>query len=231
MAPLRSARRPSASTSYGHISAESIREYTTEQDNTLTPVGKLMLTYLEPTKIDVVVGGVQVGGIIPWLQTFLVQRRTLSFTVYFVDKDKKIVIGDAQALTKRGNGAIWLESSEPQDKIISQLAYALLQKRLAEDPNNQVEVLNVTEFEGLVTSLNQVAKLNRHVARGGAIQQMELQSVLDKLEPVATKASWWPELNYLPRRSPKEPTRMIRPSPSIRLLRKLPVRSRSGLLG
>jgi hypothetical protein len=46
MAPLRSARRPSTSTSYGHISAESIREYTTEQDNTLTPVGKLMLTYL-----------------------------------------------------------------------------------------------------------------------------------------------------------------------------------------
>jgi hypothetical protein len=46
MAPLRSARRPSASTSYGHISVESIREYTTEKDNTLAPVGKLMLTYL-----------------------------------------------------------------------------------------------------------------------------------------------------------------------------------------
>src|SRR2546423_8906897 len=42
----------------------------------------LQTKLLEPTQVNVTVGGVQVGGLIPWLQRILANRRSLEFSFY-----------------------------------------------------------------------------------------------------------------------------------------------------
>src|SRR5437899_4233439 len=82
----------------------------------------------EPANINVAVGGVQVGGVIPWIQNLLVRKRTLTFTFYVVDEDRTIVSGNAKPLSGSGSGAIWFESGS-QDKAISDLSWVLLLKQ------------------------------------------------------------------------------------------------------
>jgi hypothetical protein len=86
----------------------------------------------EPANVNVAVGGVQVGGVVAWIQNLLVRKRTLTFTFYVVDKDKTIVSGNAQPLSgSGGSGAIWFESGS-QDKAIgsdgSRIAKAVMER-------------------------------------------------------------------------------------------------------
>jgi len=151
----------------------------------------------EPANINVAVGGVQVGGVVEWIQNLLVRRRTLTFTLYVVESNKTIVAGDVTPLSGSDNGAIWFESQSSQDAIISELSYALLLKQLTNQGGKKIEgLLSLGDFQTLADSLVLAAGLKRKAAGGTAPQKEEYAAVFEKIQPVALNISSWPELDY-----------------------------------
>jgi hypothetical protein len=157
---------------------------------------KMPTSLLEPSNINVTVAGVQVSGAVAWIQNLLVRQRTLTFTIYVAGENKMIVAGDADPAGGRDDSSIWLESTETQDKVISQVAYALLLKHLTSVNGNKVEdLLSLEDFE-LADGLHQAASLNHKIALGGQPQQEEFGSACLKVGPIALKVTGWPELKY-----------------------------------
>jgi hypothetical protein len=66
----------------------------------------------EPTKIDLKVAGVDVGGLLPWLQGWFAQDRTLTFTASLHD-NVAIVAGNIDALDNRRQPPIWISIENP----------------------------------------------------------------------------------------------------------------------
>src|SRR5215470_7407964 len=107
-------------------------------------------TLLPLPAVRLSVAGVEVGGLIPWIQGWLIQKHTLTFSIQFVDSDRAVIAGSVDALTGGQRGAIWLETRGSRDTIISQLAYAVLHKQLAEARGSHVGSLERAEFEQLL---------------------------------------------------------------------------------
>jgi hypothetical protein len=159
---------------------------------------RLPTSLLEPANINVTVGGVQVGGVVLWIQNLLVRQRTLSFTFYLVDANKTIVAGDAKPLSGTDNGAIWFEARGSQDKVISELSYELLLKHLTNDNGKRIDsFLSRAEFQIFADALVQAAKLNGEDAIATVPRRDEFGAIFQKIWPVASKhASGWPEFGY-----------------------------------
>ena len=153
------------------------------------------LTLLEPIDINVAVGGVDVGGVLPWLQRRLVRTRTLSFTVSY-EGDKAMITANLDAIGGSKARSLWIVSSTSPAEITTNIAYALLQRKLSEDPATRVEALSLEEFRVLLRSLSQIAELNRRAARAFSTKT-EFASLFPSLEELALKASSWYELSYL----------------------------------
>jgi hypothetical protein len=159
---------------------------------------RLPTSLLQPASINLAVGGIQVGGVIPWIQNLMVQRRTLSFTFDLTDSTKTTVAGDAAPLSGSQNGAIWLESQGSLQTVISDLSYELLRRRLMNDGGKQIDRLSPSDFQTFATTLVRVAELDRDGA-GAALppQGKEFYDVFQKIWPVASRhASDWPEFGY-----------------------------------
>jgi len=160
----------------------------------------LQTRLLEPTKIKVEVGGVDVGGMIPWLQRLLVTRRTLEFTLYETDHSV-IVTGSLQALGVT-NQALRVEVSNEQgkppnlDSVASLVAMEIEHRRLARDPTNRVEVLSTEEFGTLISVLSATARLNRQTALGRPART-QFEALLEKIEPLASEVRDWYQLQLL----------------------------------
>jgi hypothetical protein len=153
---------------------------------------------LEPADIKLSVAGVEVSGAVAWLQNLLVRQRTLAFTLYSADPGRMVVAGDAQVLSGKGDGSIWFESAESQEKAISRLAYALLRKRLTSVGGERIDdLLSLAEFEAFADGLHEAAELSRKIDRGGQPRPEEFAPVADALAPVAHNATSLPELTYL----------------------------------
>lgn len=167
----------------------------------LTQTVDLRAGLLEPTDINVSVGGVQVGGVVAWAQRLMSNPRILVLTLY-ERKDGAQVTGSLQALDMRDEGVridIPLEAGQDavrMDKVVEQAAYEIIRRRLARDLGNRVEVLNGSEFQQLVEVLRDTAMLNRRVILGrGALP--EFQDVLGKVSRLADEVPEWYQLNYL----------------------------------
>jgi hypothetical protein len=167
----------------------------------LTQPVELRAGLLEPADINISVGGVQVGGVVAWMQRLVSQPRTLVFTLY-ESKEGAQLSGSLSSLGMREQGVrIDLPLSPGQDavpmnRIVEQAAYEIVRQRLAADPSNRVEVLTGTEFQGLVEVLRDTAALNRRVAlRRGALP--EFQDVLGKVSRLADEVPEWYQINYL----------------------------------
>jgi hypothetical protein len=153
---------------------------------------------LEPANIKLSVAGVEVSGAVAWLQNLLVRQRTLAFTLYSAEPGKMVVAGDAQVLSGKGDGSIWLETAESQEKAISRLAHALLLKHLTSVGGKRMDnLVSVQEFEAFADGLHEAAALSRKIDRGGQVRPEEFAPVADTLAPVALNAAGLPELAYL----------------------------------
>jgi hypothetical protein len=157
---------------------------------------RIPTSILEPAKVDISVGGVQVGGVIPWIQNVLAETRSLTFTMYKTADGKTVVAGDVQALAPDGDGAIDFETPDPREKLILKLAHAVLLKQLAVGKGSRFAVLSIDDFTALVSCIGQAAELNRRLDSGAAVTASDYKTLLARLEPLATNMPGWPELDY-----------------------------------
>lgn len=160
----------------------------------LSPV-EMPTAVFEPVNIEVKVGGVEVGGLLPWLQRAIIKPRILTFTV-FVQGDTAVVTGDLRAFGYFKVPDLWIETPSSPDQIATLTAYALIQRKMSEDGLGQVNALTPTEFGDLLSSLFKLAELNRQVASGRSAAD-GFGELLKKLEGLTEKAPDWYELIYL----------------------------------
>lgn len=161
---------------------------------------ELQTGLLQPIDIKLQVGGVDVGGILPWLQRRLSSRRTLHFTLYLLDSEVQISgslaalrLPDA-ALRLRVKGA---DGKAPSlDVIVDGLAFEIVHRCLAKDATNRLEVLDSSEFTSLAGVLVSVAQANRKSFLGRPAQK-EFESLIPVITALADKMPDWPELGYL----------------------------------
>lgn len=167
----------------------------------LTQAVELRAGLLEPADINISVGGVQVGGVVAWMQRLMSNPRTLVFTLY-ERKDGAQLSGSLNALDMRDEGVridITLDQGQDSvrmDKVVERAAYEIVRRRLARDSSNRVEVLSGAEFQQLIEVLRDTAALNRRVVLGrGALP--EFQELLGKVSKLADEVPEWYQLNYL----------------------------------
>lgn len=166
----------------------------------LTQAVELHTRLLESVNIDVTVGGVQVGGLVNWVQR-LMAPDPLVLTLY-EGKGTAQVSGSLGAMGVQ-NAAIRVSLSAPTgtdsigaDALVERTAYEIVRLRLAQEPGNRVEALNAGELQTLVEVLRDTARLNRRVALGrGALP--EFQEQFAKVSPLADAVPEWYQLNYL----------------------------------
>jgi hypothetical protein len=160
----------------------------------------LQTRLLEPAQVKIAVGGVEVGGLIPWIQRLLVNRRTLEFTYY--EREAGVVVsGSLEALGLPGE-ALHLEvpkaPGKPMDldEVATTIAAEIVRRRLAADVSNRVEALNTAEFRELTAVLNDATRLNRQVALGRLVQD-SFAKLLARVHPLATEVRDWYQLQLL----------------------------------
>jgi hypothetical protein len=156
---------------------------------------------LDPAEIKVSVAGVEVGGVVSWLQRQVVRRRTVVFTVYERKRGMRVT-GSVVALGLRdGSLAVEVapetgETTVGLDRVVERVAYEVVQRRLAALPNNRVEALDGPEFEALVKVLRDTARLNRQMARGHTAPQ-DFKTLLPVARGLAESVDGWYQLSYL----------------------------------
>ncbi len=100
-------------------------------------------------------------------------------------------------ISDNANANQWFESDAPVGDVISNLAYATVQARLAQLQGSRISALSLPEFRSLLESLANVSALNRRIRSGILPAVEDYKAVGAKLDPVAAKASTWPELRYM----------------------------------
>jgi hypothetical protein len=151
----------------------------------------------EPLSVKVAVGGVEVGGILSWLQRWMVSERTLNFAVYY-EGDKAIVTGNLGAFGRSKNDTFRIETKASPDEITTNIAYLLIHRKLSDDPNSKVGALSPDEFRTLLKILRDAAEYNRNVALGRP-QNAKFGSLFSRSEELVaqTRIKDWYELIYL----------------------------------
>lgn len=150
---------------------------------------------LQPVDIEVSVGGVEVGGLVPWIQRAVSRDRTLTFTV--ADEGELVrVSADLSGFADGPDAYLWFKSSPLASEIVTNVAYGLVQKRIAGGQDSPLGSLDHREFRKLVQSVIEVERLNQKVRRGQVVSA-EFAGILPDLEEIGTRLPEWHELTYL----------------------------------
>jgi hypothetical protein len=149
----------------------------------------------QPAEIEVKVAGVELGGLLPRLQGWFVEDRTLSFTVS-LQGPTTIVAGNLDALGDSRARPIWIrrENLSPE-AIVDEIALALIQRVWGKD-EAEIGELSPEEFKTLVRSVGKVAEINRRVRTLKVPARLEYEAVLDDLVPLAQRFARWNRLSY-----------------------------------
>lgn len=178
----------------------NVRTWTPDVPLKIFILPKLDTGTLNITRMNVTVGGVDVGGIIPWLQRTLSNRRTLHFTIYS-QGDETQVFGSLSALRVSGTGVqLPIKGKDgkkpPLDEVIDRLAYEIIRRSLETNPSYKVQPLQPEEFVILAQALVQAGNSNRlsQLGRGGV--QGDFAGLLPPITTLSDKIPDWPELGY-----------------------------------
>jgi hypothetical protein len=164
-----------------------------------TQPADLRINLLDPADVKISVAGVDVGGALPWMQSFLAAPRSLQLTLY-QGRSASQVFGTLQAFGLHDQGLrITVQHEQdavPMDKIIDAVAYEIARRRRAEGDDRRMRVLDGDEFQTLVEVMHEAALLNRRVADGrGALP--EFQELQSRVSPLVEQVSDWAPLAYL----------------------------------
>lgn len=155
---------------------------------------------LQPIDMKLSVGGVDVGGILPWFQRWLSSPRTLHFTLY--SQETEVQIFGSLAALGLSDAGLRLRVKGPDGKaasldvIVDSLAHEIVHRYLAHDTTNRLEILDPSEFMSLAEVLVGVAQANRKSFLGRPAQK-EFAALVPSITALADKVPDWPELGYL----------------------------------
>lgn len=155
---------------------------------------------LQPFDMKLSVGGMDVGGLLPWLQRRISSRRTLHFTLY-THGDETEVFGSVAALRISGPGLRLVVKGEngavpSMREVVDHLAYEIFRRKLAGDTTTRVNLLQPEEFVSLATVIVRAGDANR-LSVGGRPAKDEFLSLLPDVSKLCDKVPTWPELEYL----------------------------------
>jgi hypothetical protein len=154
---------------------------------------------LQPVDMKLSVGGMDVGGILPWLQKRISSRRTLHFTLYS-HGDETEVFGSIAALRVTGPGVRLIVKGE-QGKapslrvVVDRLAYEIFRRKLANDAASKADLLQPEEFVSLATVIVKAGDANRQSVGGRPVKD-EFLAVLPDVTKLCDAVPQWPELEY-----------------------------------
>jgi hypothetical protein len=150
---------------------------------------------LETTNIKLAVGGVDVGGVLPWIQQRIVRPRTLNFSVIY-EGDRAIIDGNIAAVGKgTGGSTLHIETKANSGDITSNIVYALIQRTLK--PNSTLAALSLDDFRAYLNTILSASELNRKGALGSPPTKDDFAKLLPDIEGLAKKLPQWLELSYL----------------------------------
>jgi hypothetical protein len=150
---------------------------------------------LQPVDFQLSVGGVEVGGLFAWLQRLFASQRTLVFTV-MADEGKAVVSADLQGFARAGAPYLWFESKAGADEITTNIACALIQRKLAQNPRSPIAVLDLFDFRTLLEGVLKVEQLNERVRQRYVVDDQFI-ALLPDIERLSSKAPQWRELSFL----------------------------------
>jgi hypothetical protein len=150
----------------------------------------------EPLDLSLTVAGVEVGGLIARFQRLWVSQRTLAFTVIPKEEGRVTVTADMTSVLGPGNQWFSVESEGRSDEIASNIAYALLQRRIAKGNLITINEVKLSDFRRLVEIIVEVSSLNERV-RAGVSSERRFIALLPELEKLANNLPDWHELTYL----------------------------------
>lgn len=114
----------------------------------------------QPLDVKLSVAGVEVGGVLAWVQRAMVEDRVLSFSVQYAD-DKAIVMGQVP-----GGSPFYLEGVTPKPPdIVDAVAYSLVRDHLARRIP-EVVAMDVADVKTLLTTLQAAADLDKQTKLG-----------------------------------------------------------------
>jgi hypothetical protein len=159
----------------------------------------LNTSLLQPVDMKLSVGGMDVGGILPWLQRRISSRRTLHFTFYSHGDDTE-VFGSIAALRISGPGirlVVKGEDGKPASlrAVVDRLAYEIFRRKLASDSNTKVNLLQPEEFVSLASVIVKAADANRRSVGGRPVKD-EFVAILPAVAILCEAVPQWPELEY-----------------------------------
>jgi len=154
---------------------------------------------LQPVEMKLSVGGMDVGGILPWLQRRISSRRTLHFTLYSHGNQTE-VLGSMAALRINGPGlrlVVQGDDSKPPSlrQVVDHLAYEIFRRKLANDTKTKVNLLQPEEFVNLATVIVRAGDANRQSV-GGRPAKDEFLSLLLDVSRLCDSVPQWSELEY-----------------------------------
>jgi len=158
----------------------------------------LQTVLLETLDMKLSVGGLDVGGVLPWVQRKLSSRRTLHFTV-FSHATTAQVFGSVAPLGLEGSIRLTVDGENEHtpdlDVIVERLACEIVHLALAKDSTNKVGLLRPEEFRTLTQALISAADSNVRAVGGGEMQG-EFQQLLPGVTLLSDRVPGWLELSY-----------------------------------
>jgi Thermolysin metallopeptidase, alpha-helical domain len=156
---------------------------------------RLNAQLFEPANIDVKVAGLEVGGVVSWIQRWFSEDRTLNFTVS-LQEHSAIIAGNVEATNSPSQRPVWVQiDNKTPDAIVDALALAVIQRAWAKR-EQQINELTAAEFRALVKSIGKVSEINRRVLAFRLSGRAEYATVLDDIAPLAERITSWNELTY-----------------------------------
>jgi len=161
---------------------------------------------LEPMDLKLSVAGVEVSGMLPWLQRLLVTRRTAQFAVFTQNdgasqKSVAKVFGSVGAfgLNKQGlqlEIAAGQGESEPSAaRVADQLAHEIVRRYLAQVTTAELDLLTADDFTQLSDILAAAAQAKRR-ATFVSDSHAAFVSIAPKIFQLADQTPSWTELTY-----------------------------------
>ena len=155
---------------------------------------------LQPIDMRLSVGGMDVGGVLPWLQRRISSRRTLHFTLYSHGNETE-VFGSIAALRVDGPAIRLLLKGEdgkaPSLRVVAdRLAYEVFRRTLAKDTTTKkMDLLQPEEFVRLTSIIIKAGEANRQSIGGRPVKDSFL-AMLPDVTQLCDAVPQWPELQY-----------------------------------
>jgi hypothetical protein len=155
----------------------------------------ITMTVLAPTDLTLKVGGVELSGVVAWLQQRLARRHSLEFTVD-EGATKVTIAGDLEALgihkplrvvVPKLDGYVDLQD------ISAAVAYEIACQRLS-GTSHGLEDIGRERFQTLVEVIREVAQLNRSLAMRRPVRPAFAKQ-LQRISPITHDFSDWYQLN------------------------------------